>query len=315
VTHMRELLADASNDEDEGLREAALCYRWALKFHENGLNVVPRNPQKKCPAVKWKGLQDRRVTADDLQDWLMMFAGGVGFITGAISKAVVIESDGPEGEAVISQFEKTNGALPKTFTVRSGSGRGLHRYFRHPGFRVTTRANTQIKLDVKGDGGFCVLPPSLHKRGHRYEIVTSGPPAPLPEGLLEFIEMKAAEANGAIVGKQIGRCSSGLRPSPTKEIELQSNIDPGVFEGPFPSIEMMRAMLEYLAAKNCFEHRNGILTNDFGHIIKVGWIEAGMALKSAYGDAGFELWTITHRDDEARRDAHVQWASFASEAP
>lgn len=45
-----------------------------------------------------------------------------------------------------------------------------------------------------------MLPPSLHKSGGRYEVVRDAEPAPLPEGLLEFIEMKAAEADGALPG-------------------------------------------------------------------------------------------------------------------
>ena len=39
-----------------------------------------------------------------------------------------------------------------------------------------------------------------------------------------------------------------------------------------------------------------------------------MAFKVAYGgEVGSELWAITHRDDEARKDAPQQWESFASE--
>ena len=52
-----------------------------------------------------------------------------------------------------------------------------------------------------------------------------------------------------------------------------------------------------------------------GRIVKVGWVDAGMALKLAYGDeVGFDLWGETHEDDQARADAPGQWASFASEA-
>ena len=73
-------------------------------------------------------------------------------------------------------------------------------------------------------------------------------------------------------------------------------------------------MLEHLVSRDAFKERNGVLKDDAGRIVKVGWIETGMALKAAYGDAGFELWAITHRDDEARNDAQGQWAAFASEA-
>ena len=40
-----------------------------------------------------------------------------------------------------------------------------------------------------------------------------------------------------------------------------------------------------------------------------------MALKPAYGEeVGFDLWSMTHIDDQARAAAPAQWASFASEA-
>jgi putative DNA primase/helicase len=68
-----------------------------------------------------------------------------------------------------------------------------------------------------------------------------------------------------------------------------------------PPVERMRAMLEYLAARNYFEGRKP-------------WIGVGMALKVAYGDeVGLDLWSFTHIDDRAREDAAGQWASFAAE--
>lgn len=81
-----------------------------------------------------------------------------------------------------------------------------------------------------------------------------------------------------------------------------------------PPMETMRAALRHLAATNSFEHRSTVVTGANGRITKIGWVQCGMALKSAYGPAGFLLWDITHRDEQARRDAFAQWKSFASEA-
>ena len=84
--------------DDDSLYEAALA--WARK----GYNVVPRKaPDKKHPGVKWKELQTRRVTEAELAQWRAMFANGVGFISGAISGVVVIETDGPGGEALLDR--------------------------------------------------------------------------------------------------------------------------------------------------------------------------------------------------------------------
>ena len=60
---------------------------------------------------------------------------------------------------------------------------------------MKTKANPTIKLDVKGDGGFCVLPPSRHKSGRLYQMVLDAEPADLPEGLLEFIDKEAADGD------------------------------------------------------------------------------------------------------------------------
>ena len=285
----------------------------ALAFHAKGYNVVPQAAvDKKYPGVKWKGLQNRLMEQEELEGWEQLFENGVGFITGAVSGIIVIESDGPEGEAVLAEFERERGPLADTLTIRSGSGRGLHRHFRHPGFLVKTVANPSIKLDVKGDKGYCVLPPSLHKSGGRYEIVHDFEPAPLPDGLLEFIEMKAAEAEMASPGT---RASAGLvtTPSHANSDELRGNTLPAGRTP--PPVETMRAVLHHLADRNYFADRGGVVRDANGCIAKVGWIETGMALKLAYGDDdGFDLWSVTHIDDRARADAPAQWASFAAEA-
>jgi hypothetical protein len=162
-------------------------------YDELKFNVVPNNPVKKCPAVKWKELQDRRVTERELVSWYDdgLFDNGVGSLTGPISGIVVIDSDGPPGVAVLEEYEALHGALPKTLTAKSSGGRGLHRFFRHPGYKVTTRANTSIKLDIKGDKGYV----ALCRNGNPWNVVSDTLEiADLPEGLLEFIEAKAAAA-------------------------------------------------------------------------------------------------------------------------
>jgi len=299
-------------EEAEAARaEAEANYRAAVDWRSKGYNVVPQKaPDKKHPGVEWKHLQDRLVTDAELVSLRRMFANGLGFITGAISGVVVVESDGLAGLTVLDEFEAQHGPLPQTLTIQSGSGRGFHLHYRHPGHRVKTIANPNIQLDIKGDGGFCVLPPSLHKSGGRYEIVHDVEPAELPQGLLEFIADKATQASAAKTSLQ----PSG-DPNPVPAIDSPfGNNTAKVFDGPPLPPQEMRAMLEHLAKLNYFEHRNGIKTDADGRIIKIGWIECGMALKLAYGDeVGFELWSITHIDDRARSDAPAQWASFASE--
>ena len=285
----------------------------ALAFHAKGYNVVPQAAvDKKYPAVKWKGFQDRLVERDELESWKHLFVNGVGFITGAISGVVVIETDGLAGETVLGDFEYEHSPLPETLVIRSGSHRGFHRHFKHPGGKVKTVANDTIKVDIRGDGGFCVLPPSLHKSGGRYEVVHDAEPAELPEGLLDFIVKAAAEADMASHGMRAG---AGLVTTPlhANNDELGGNTARAALR-PQP-VETMRAVLHHLADRNYFADRGGVVRDANDRIVKVGWIETGMALKAAYGEeVGFDLWSVTHIDDRARADAPGQWASFAAEA-
>jgi hypothetical protein len=174
---------------------------------------------------------------------------------------------------------------------------------------VKTTANDNIKLDVRGDGGFCVLPPSLHKSGGLYEIVHDAEPADLPQNLLEFIATKAGQAGGA-PPMSPANTSKGKPPSRMNGVVRPGNLLRA--ERAPPAAETMRETLRHLADSGCFGDRSGVLKDVAGSIDKVGWVEAGMALKLAYGDeVGFELWRETHADDRALNDAPTQWASFA----
>lgn len=192
----------------------------ALWWFYRGYNVVPQKAvDRKHPGVHWKALQRRKVTPAELTAWAPRFVHGVGFITGEISGVIVVETDGPAGDALIAHFERLHGTLPPTLTIRSGSGRGLHRHFKHPGFRIPTRANPTIKIDVKGDGGFCVLPPSIHKSGGSYDIVLDTEPAPLPPLLLLYIEAAARSGAG---GSALKVTDPGLPPQPFPRGSYQS---------------------------------------------------------------------------------------------
>ena len=112
-----------------------------------------------------------------------------------MSGVVCIDTDSSGEAGLGEELLREFGPLPETLTIRSGSGRGLHRYYRHPGGYVASRSHANIKIDVKADKGFTVLPPTVHASGGRYTIEKLSPIAPLPHGLLDFIETKAAMAS------------------------------------------------------------------------------------------------------------------------
>jgi len=100
---------------------------------------------------------------------------------------VVLDVDGEEGKASLSQL----GELPKTPCVRTSKGH--HYYFRHPGGRIGNSVGLLPGLDIRGDGGYVIAPPSTHPTGTKYEWEASlqeMPLAPVPERLLGLTTKK-----------------------------------------------------------------------------------------------------------------------------
>jgi hypothetical protein len=249
-------------DEDERSPE----YEAALGYHAAGFNVIPLVHQTKRSAVKYAALHHSHQTRAEVAMMMLLFAGGVAIVTGAISGVIVVDTDGPEGDVVLSEWEVVNGPLPVTLTIRSGSGRGLHRYYKHPGFKVTTKANPSIKLDIKGDGGIVVMPPTLHKSGGRYEVVCDVPIADLPAGLLDFIELKAAEASGKPVAAKGAAKQSALGDNLSWKVPVNQR-----------NVAIIQSMLDALP-DTC--------TNDYAV-----WFRIGLALHAfCDGRVGLALW-------------------------
>ena len=72
--------------------------------------------------------------------------------------------------------------------------------FKHPGKPVRNAVRIRDALDIRGDGGYIVVPPSTHPSGHRYrwdyehEMGWGLPLAPLPDGVLKVLT--SSDGNG-----------------------------------------------------------------------------------------------------------------------
>jgi len=83
--------------------------------------------------------------------------------------------------------------LPTTWTIRTGSG-GLHLWYKYKtaGVRNTTALAGYQGIDVRGQGGYVVAPPSLHRSGHRYEASDDATIVDAPVWLIELAAKKAS---------------------------------------------------------------------------------------------------------------------------
>lgn len=105
--------------------------------------------------------------------WSRWPEANIGVATGRPSNIWVLDVDmksgGPDGLSTLRKLEQEMGPFPDTLTAITGSG-GLHLYFRYdPEAPVRSRADVLPGIDVRGDGGYVVAPPSLHVSGSRYK--------------------------------------------------------------------------------------------------------------------------------------------------
>ena len=90
--------------------------------------------------------------------------------TGSVSGLVGVDVDPAHGGDASLSGLMTERLVPRTRHVHTGSG-GLHLYYRHPGHPLPSRPMpNRPGVDIKADGGYLVLPPSIHHRtGRPYE--------------------------------------------------------------------------------------------------------------------------------------------------
>ena len=140
---------------------------WALKYRELGWSVLPMIPriEEKKPFVKWKELQTRLPSEEQIRAWWKEHPNAnIGMVTGAVSGVVVFDADAKTAHDFIGK----QGGMPPTPQALTGKPDGVHFYLRHPGIPVKNDANRELRLDIRGDGGLVVLPPSVHHTGRVY---------------------------------------------------------------------------------------------------------------------------------------------------
>jgi len=149
------------------------------------------------------GVKD--ATTDQIQIrawWQSSPDDNIGIATGNISGLIVLDVDGDEGEGSLSSLELKHGKLPNTLVARTGSG-GRHLYFSLQAGQVIhcSAGRIGIGLDVRGEGGYVVAPPSRHSSGGGYEWQEQCGPVPIPDWLIALMhtrpEQKPASHNGS----------------------------------------------------------------------------------------------------------------------
>lgn len=145
-----------------------------------GWRIVPIAPGMKHPA----GLNNWQENATDdlatIRDWYSgPFQGyGLGVATGPGSGIWALDidtHDGLDGYNELKQLTALNGPLPQTVQSATGGG-GAHILFTwDPNRPITNGMANRLAggLDIRGEGGQIVLPPTIHPSGRPYEWITN----------------------------------------------------------------------------------------------------------------------------------------------
>ncbi len=147
------------------------------------------------------GLKDATDLEETVVEWWSRWPdANIGIATGEASGLWVLDVDirfdrstgeiKTDGEASLAKLEADNEALPSTMTAKTGGG-GRHIYFAWDSdVPVGCPGGMPKGIDIKGEGGYVLAPPSLHASGIRYAWLSdpeTSPLAPAPPWLVRRV--------------------------------------------------------------------------------------------------------------------------------
>lgn len=192
----------------------------ALELAELGWRVIPLHDLSSgacsCGKVGCSPGKHPRWHKDDLSNglsdgttdpeligrwWSRWPTANLGVCTGPDSGLFMLGPDGEAGIEALAELVRKYAGLPRTPTARSGSG-GRHYYFRWSadgGGIINRRNHRGLPIDVRGEGGYFVAPPSRNKSGiYVWEIHPSDCElAEAPKWLLAWCRSGGEESKSA----------------------------------------------------------------------------------------------------------------------
>lgn len=157
----------------------------ALAYAARAWSVIPMQSHGKRPLIAWREFQQRVAGNDEIARWFRRWPdANIGIVTGRISGIVVVDVDARHGGPdSVAAAEARYGTLVATVEAETGGG-GRHLYYAHPGVPTANRVALLPGVDLRGDGGCVVAPPSVHPSGRRYAWVVGRGPGDVALALL-----------------------------------------------------------------------------------------------------------------------------------
>ena len=186
---------------------APSCYAAALYYADvEGLPVFPL--KGKIPFTGTRGFYDASRDPEVIARWWQRWPqANIGIPTGRRSGWIVLDIDGrhngiaslklllEDARRRATEAQRPFEPLPPTRSAYTGGG-GLHLIFAvrdDLDFPVknATALGDYSGIDLRGEGGYVVVAPSLHESGQRYAWLNDEPLAPFPDLLAELCRPRA----------------------------------------------------------------------------------------------------------------------------
>lgn len=184
---------------------------YAQVYWELGFQVVPAvEPREskswKRPVIKWRGLENELIGKEQFDQWYgpqgeHLRRQNIGMICGRCSgNKFIVDIDlhkNPQAQVWWqSMIDKQRRAGDLETVYQTTGGGGIQLIFTAPQNWTPPTIKTSIGVDIRGQGGFAMLPPSLHDSGKRYQWAEGFEPwnmeiADAPEWLCDEIDALA----------------------------------------------------------------------------------------------------------------------------
>lgn len=184
----------------------------AVLYSKMDIKTFPIKKQGKSPLCQ-NGFKSATTDLTTLQNWNKQFPDcNIGIPTGSINNIFVVDVDGEIGAKSLAMLEEKHDKLNAP-TVSTGKGK--HLYFKMPEDIEINSSVSKIAdhIDIRGNGGYVVAPPSIHENGNQYtwenfDFNQDFPAA--PEWFINLIN-NPTEANFKDLLEEIATASEGMR--------------------------------------------------------------------------------------------------------
>jgi len=166
-------------------------------IHDGGCTCPEASSCKrpgKHPMTK-HGVKDATTNLEIIKRWWNEWpSANIGVATGRASFYVLDIDPKHGGDDSLARLEEKYGKLPSTHVSHTGGG-GRHILFKSDK-KIGNRTGIKPGLDFRGEGGYVVVPPSVHVSGEYYKWDSSHHPdetpvAVIPDWLLKLLQEKS----------------------------------------------------------------------------------------------------------------------------